>query len=112
MVAPEPIAEPRTAPTSGLSNTRRHPSSFFEGSHHCQVDDLRNPEDNFLQRNGPRRVHQHNANLRLYPGRFQQLSDRRIHVQCKGISLLRAIQLYLENALVQIIENVFNITWS
>ena len=56
--------------------------------------------------------HQHYANLGLCLGPVQQLSELRVHVQCKGISLLWAIQLYLENAHVHIIENVFHTTWS
>jgi hypothetical protein len=56
--------------------------------------------------------HQHYANLGLCLGPVQQLSELRVHVQCKGISLLWAIQLYLENAPVHIIENIFHTTWS
>src|SRR5258708_3132034 len=111
MVAPEPTAVPRTAPTSGLSNTRRASIICF-----CGLSPLPGgwSGKKVISRGVvvPGCRHQHYANLGLCLGPVQQLSELREHVQCKGISLLWAIQLYHENAPVHIIENVFHTTRS
>jgi hypothetical protein len=45
-------------------------------------------------------------------GRVQQPSELRTHVKRNGVPLLRAIQLDLENAAIQTIENVSHTTLS